>query len=253
MESCVRDIIKDTTSRACVLQLLSWPCQHIPRIVTELDVGRPDIAARLSKIPQKNHYCVSGHKLLLVLIGDEILGISWMCVGSQTSVLLCMGRAGPHVGSYFLCVWALKLPLFQFEFHLSLRIRLSSYSGRVSDAFLLPQMPLKKDIIPQPAFIAKCTVHVKSVVTESNELRSSSLRFFFLSLILRGVCGPRYWIRIRISLLVVMLANWGPIFSVIYSIKCFSHDLLLVCRRWGRSKGLVSSFVCTETLNPHHF
>lgn len=27
-----------------------------------------------------------------------------MCVGSQTSVLLCMGRAGPHVVSYFLCV-----------------------------------------------------------------------------------------------------------------------------------------------------
>lgn len=182
MESCIRDIIKDTTSRACVLQLLLWPCQHLPRIVTELDVGRPDIAARFSKIPQKNYYCVSEHKLLLVLIEDEILGISRMCVGSQTSVLLCMGKAGLLVVSYFLCVWTLKLPLFRFKFHLSQRIRLSSYSGRVSDVFLLPQMPLKKDIIPQPAFIAKCTLHVKSVVTKSNELRSSSLRFFFLSL-----------------------------------------------------------------------
>lgn len=176
MESCIRDIIKDTTSRVCVLQLLSWPCQHIPRIVTELDVGRPNIAARFSKIPQKNYYCVSEHKLLLVLIEDEILGISWMCVGSQTSVLLCMGRAGLHVVSYFfVCEHSNCLFFGQ-------RIRLLSYSGRVSDVFLLPQMPLKKDIIPQPAFIAKCTLHVKLVVTESNELRSSSLRFFFLSL-----------------------------------------------------------------------
>lgn len=115
MESCIGDIIKDTSSRACVLQLLAWPCQHIPRIITELDVGRPDIAARCSKIPQKNYYCVCKLKLLLVLIEDEILGISWMCVGSQTPVLLCVVRAGPSVVSLFLCVWTFKLPLFSVQ------------------------------------------------------------------------------------------------------------------------------------------
>lgn len=68
-----------------------------------------------------------------------------MYVGSQTSVLLCVDKAGPTEVRHFLCEH-LNWLFSEFEFHLSQRIGLSSHSGKVSDIFLLPQMPKKKDI-----------------------------------------------------------------------------------------------------------
>lgn len=60
-------------------------------------------------------------------------------MGSQTSVLLCVDKAGPNInfqtGSFA-----------EFEFHFIQGIRLSNHSSKVNDVFLLSQMPTEKDI-----------------------------------------------------------------------------------------------------------
>lgn len=74
-------------------------------------------------------------------------------MGSQTSVLLCVDKAGPNEVSHFLCEHLNGL-FSAVEFHLGQRIRPSNHSSKVSDVFLLSQIPTKKDIY-NSVFIAK--------------------------------------------------------------------------------------------------
>lgn len=57
MESCVRDIIKDTMCLTCFAAAIMTliPVCNTPWIVTKLDAGRADIGAHFSKTPQKNY------------------------------------------------------------------------------------------------------------------------------------------------------------------------------------------------------